>query len=366
MWCYERMHEHGRNRHGNGKRVITHLHDMGSRSSNFTLTAPGPLRVYSTQELLTLPPPAWLIDQILPEGGVCGLYGPPESAKSFLAIDLALCVATGFAWHGQAAQPGFVLYIAAEGGPGISKRVRAWLIGHGQIQPAQPMIAWLIESMVLTKDSDDVETLMQRLDDEMECRPRLIVVDTLARCFEGSENETEDMNKFVAALDHFRHAYGSTLLFLHHTRLDETRERGNTALRGGVDTMLSVEDIERNDRGSVTGFSVLCTKQKDAEHFSPMTFRVELVPEADSCVVRRTDQDREDEKAQRMKHILGILQSQGPLSWDEFRMASKLPRSSFHRYMLELKRKGIIIKENGLWQFHVSNISHVGTGINRE
>ena len=67
-----------------------------------------------------------------------------------------------------------------------------------------------------------------------------------------------------------------------------------------------------------------------------------------------------------MKHILGILQSQGPLSWDEFRMASKLPRSSFHRYMLELKRKGIIIKENGLWQFHVSNISHVGTGINRE
>ena len=323
---------------------------MMSRSATLTLTSPGPLRLFSTQELLRLPPPTWLIDTILPEGAVCGLYGPPESAKSFIAIDLALCVATGLSWHGLSVQPGFVLYMAAEGGPGIGKRVRAWLAAHGTMKPTQPTIAWLIESLVMTKDSEDVETLMQRLDDEMQQRPRLIIVDTLARCFEGSENETEDMNRFVAGLDHFRHTYGSTLLFLHHTRLDESRERGNTALRGGVDTMMSVEDVERNERGSVTGISVVCTKQKDAEHFPPMTFQLEPVHEADSCVVRRTDHLRKQEKDLRTQRILDLLQDAGPLSWDACLSATGLPRGTFHRYVVELAKNRKIIKENGLWR----------------
>lgn len=320
-----------------------------SRSATLTLTSPGPLRLYSTKELLTLPPPKWLIENIIPEGGLAGLYGPPESTKSFVAIDLALCVATGMSWHGHAVQSGFVLYVAAEGGPGIGKRVRAWLAAHGDMKPTQPTIAWLIESLSITKNSDDVEILMARLDEEMVKVPKLIVVDTLARCFDGDENQQEDMGRFVAGLDRFRHEYGATLLAIHHTRLDGERERGNTALRGGTDTMMS---ITRDEHGEIV---LECTKQKDAEHFPPMAFRLEPVLKADSCVVLRTDHARKQEKALKTQRILDILHEHGPLSWDQCLSASELPRGTFHRYLVELAKSRKIIKENGLWRLNIEN-----------
>jgi len=212
---------------------------MGARPSTYSLTTPGSLRLYSTEELLALKPPAWMVEDILPEGGLAVLYAPPESFKSFVAIDFALCVATGTPWCGHAVQKGYAVYIAAEGGPGIGKRARAWLQHHGR-KPSGLDIAWLIESITVTAGGADVDRLIERLDTEMDVVPTLIVVDTLARCFEGNENEQEDMGSFVGAIDHLRHEYGAAVLAIHHARLDGDRERGSTALRGGLDTMLAI------------------------------------------------------------------------------------------------------------------------------
>ena len=43
----------------------------------------------------TLPPMKWLIDDLLPVGGVVMLSAKPKMGKSFLAIQLALSVASG-------------------------------------------------------------------------------------------------------------------------------------------------------------------------------------------------------------------------------------------------------------------------------
>lgn len=314
---------------------------MGSRPSSFTLSRPGPLRLFSTAELLTLPPPEWLVDTIIPEGGLVGLYGPPESTKSFLAIDLALCVATGRAWHGHPVQKGFVLYVASEGGPGISKRVRAWLQHYG-LPAAKADVAWLVESLTIHKESDDVDVLMARLDTEVDRAPALIIVDTLARCLEGNENEQEDMGRFVAGLDRFRHEYGAALLVIHHARLDGERERGSTAFRAGVDTMIAV-----TREGQDSPIEVTCSKQKDAEHFTPMTFLLEVVLETGSCVVVKADAVA----AARKTHapLLTALGA-GPLTWDDWRSSTNLPKSTFYRGFMELKKNGLIIKENGQWR----------------
>ena len=81
------------------------------RPRDFTLTSNGPLRLYSTAELLGFAPPTYLIDKLLPQGGLVGLYGLPGAAKTFLAIDLALHVAMGLPWLGRATAPGNVLYV---------------------------------------------------------------------------------------------------------------------------------------------------------------------------------------------------------------------------------------------------------------
>src|SRR2546427_162910 len=45
-----------------------------------------------------LHPPAWLVDGILPEGGMGLLVGASGEGKTFLALSFALAVATGRPW----------------------------------------------------------------------------------------------------------------------------------------------------------------------------------------------------------------------------------------------------------------------------
>ena len=60
----------------------------------------------SVADLANLEPPAFLIDSLLPAGGLSVLFGPSGVGKSFLALDWALCVSTGLAWYGQETKPG--------------------------------------------------------------------------------------------------------------------------------------------------------------------------------------------------------------------------------------------------------------------
>lgn len=314
---------------------------MSSRPSSFVLTTPGPVRLFSTEELLTMPSPEWLIDGILPQGAVAALYGAPATFKSFVAIDLALCVASGLPWHGRAVQQGLVLYIAAEGGAGIAKRVKAWLLHH-QVGATEVEAAWMIEAVSVFAGSDDLEKLKVRLDDELDDQPVLVIVDTLARCFDGDENQQEDMGAFIAGLDHIRHEYGATILAIHHTNLGGERERGNTALRGGTDTMIAIS----RDTGS-PNVRLECSKQKDSEGFADIHLRLQVIPDSASCVLVDT-RPRGEENIER---VFGWLQTAGrPLSFDAWCTLTEMSRATFHRNFTKLRDTGRIVKENGEWR----------------
>ena len=60
-------------------------------------------------------PPKWLIEGILPRWSYGMLYGPSGSGKSFLALEMAICVATGANFHRRATRAtGGAFYVAAE------------------------------------------------------------------------------------------------------------------------------------------------------------------------------------------------------------------------------------------------------------
>ena len=52
----------------------------------------------------------WTIDGMLEDGCFGVVYGPPGAAKTYLAIDMAACVATGASWQGRKTIPGLVVY----------------------------------------------------------------------------------------------------------------------------------------------------------------------------------------------------------------------------------------------------------------
>ncbi len=308
-----------------------------SRPSAFAFTTPGPLRLYSTQELLRLPAPTWLIDGILPAGGLIGLYGKPGCGKSFLAIDMAMCVASGLAWQGHAVQRGFVLYVSAEGGTGIGKRVAAWLSSN-QVSVDEAQVSWLTESLYINSTSEDMDVLFRRLLEEVEKQPTLVIIDTLARCFDGDENLQEDMGRFIAGVDRLRREFNATVIVVHHTRLDAERERGSTAFRGAADAMLSVA---RKAGGPLL---LSCDKQKDAEEFSELAFELTTVPAFESCVIQPETQSRSD--------VILELLLQGTFTFSELRdrLKAHISPSTLKRGLRELLDNGRIVKENGLYE----------------
>lgn len=80
-----------------------------------------------------LRPTRWLIRNYLERGAVGALYGPSGSLKSFIALEMALCVASGRPYRGNSVRQGSVIYLAAEGQRGLSKRILAWERKHGAL-----------------------------------------------------------------------------------------------------------------------------------------------------------------------------------------------------------------------------------------
>ena len=305
-----------------------------ARNARLVFSQPGAFRLYTAAELLALPPPTFLIERVLPEGGFSVLYGASGTFKTFVALDMALCVATGRPWHGHAVQQGFVIYISAEGGRGISRRVAAWLEGNGlTLADLGFQIGFVLEAISIHDDSDVIQIIRDRIE-EVDALPALVVVDTLARCLQGDENAQEDMGRFIRGLDRLREACGATFLVVHHTSLGD-RERGSTALRAGSEAMLKVS---REDRI----ITLENNKQKDAPESPAILLRLAVSTHTESAyVVHETVQGEDD-----MLRLQDLLDQHGPLAYSQWLQVSQMPKIRFNRARLRLVESGQILKEN--------------------
>jgi hypothetical protein len=82
-------------------------------------------------------PVDWLIEGVIPKKAFVALYAPPASFKSFVALDIAECIATTRPFLGkEVKQQGAVLYIAGEGHGGIGARIKALKLHHDTPQGA--------------------------------------------------------------------------------------------------------------------------------------------------------------------------------------------------------------------------------------
>lgn len=239
----------------------------------------------SLEDVESLPPPKWLVPGVLTEGSLAAIYGAPESGKSFLAVDMSMAIAGGIDWHGRQVERGGVLYIAAEGAPGLGKRFRAWKIDRCA-QGRRFDLHLMRDDLNLAAEKDGgARAFAQAVADELGPL-RLIVIDTLNQTAAGAdENSAKDMGRYIASMKLLRKATGATVVVVHHSGKDLGKGmRGSSALLGAMDTTVEVE--RASDGRSI---KVAVKKQKDAERESPMRFNMEKVE--DSLVLRPTVMD---------------------------------------------------------------------------
>lgn len=77
----------------------------------------------------------WLIDGVIPSGSINWMVASPSSFKTFLALDMGACIASGRAWHGRETEQAVVLYIAGEGDDDIHVRRAAADMAAGDTGP---------------------------------------------------------------------------------------------------------------------------------------------------------------------------------------------------------------------------------------
>lgn len=217
----------------------------------------------------------WVVDDYIEADSLAQVFGDPGGGKSFVAIDLACCVATGKPWHGHDVKQGSVFYIAGEGHNGLARRLKAWQIGNGTSLAGVPLYkSHRAAQLYDATEAAVVAESIKQLSAEANCIPSMIVIDTLARNHGGDENSTQDMNAFIQHLDvYLRQPWKCCVMVVHHSGVaDKDRSRGSTALKGALDAEYKCQ----LDSGTKT-IAFESKKMKDAEMPSPKNFQITQV-----------------------------------------------------------------------------------------
>ena len=219
-------------------------------------------------------PTFWLVKNYFEQNSLGLIFGDPGSYKSFVAIDLACCVAIGKDWNGCKVDQGAVFYIAGEGQNGLARRFRAWQEHHGIDLSNYPLFVSKCSAQLYNAESAElVIATINKLVKEAGLDPKLIIIDTLARNFGGGdENSTSDMNEFVKHVDHIKNYWDAAAIIVHHTgHTDKYRARGAFSLKGALDHEYRIQ----KDSNDIASFEA--TKTKEGADPKALNFVLEIV-----------------------------------------------------------------------------------------
>lgn len=213
---------------------------------------------------LKLPPMKWAIEGIVPEGA-CILAGAPKIGKSWLAFDLALAVAHGGVALGKIpVEQGKVLYLALEDG---KRRLQSRLLQLLRPSDGNPSPDLTFFTRWASYRDGGLTALKEQMEER---KPRLVVIDTLARIQDRrgpNEGVYQADYETVAPLQEIGLEMGIAIVLVTHVRKSKSMTivtdpleevTGSMGLTGAADVILVLKRIREENDGTlfVTGRDV--------------------------------------------------------------------------------------------------------------
>jgi hypothetical protein len=311
---------------------------------------PADIELLTTRQLLALPPPTWLMEGLLPTDALIGLSGKSGDGKSFIALDWSMHISQGLPWMGHAVARAPVIYVAAEGGRGIQKRVRAWMRAHDM---TELLGMYFIVSPLYVREEGTIEAFCDALGhaDHERINPGLVVIDTLARSFGGGEeNSSADMGAFMARLTELSAERRVSVLVVHHLNATGTKERGHTSFKAGLDAGFLCTS-EKNSDGRIIRLTLQNNKQKDDVE-APAIYLQPSEASGASLVFEEAPPPEQKKRAEgpksRKVDILTILECHPEgMTFREVLLVAGIAKSSCWRRLKRLENAGDIYLEGG-------------------
>lgn len=178
--------------------------------------------------------PRWLVASLWARAGVGILGGAPKCCKSWLALEMALAVASGAPCLGvfESGDVGPVLLYMAEDSAPVVKTRLAGICRHRGLDLADLPIH-LITAPALRLDRTHDQ---RRLRDAVaKYEPRLLVLDPFVRLHRIDENDAGQVSALLGYLRELQRAHDVAVLVVHHARKNGAAGQSGQSLRGSGD-----------------------------------------------------------------------------------------------------------------------------------
>jgi hypothetical protein len=223
-----------------------------------------PLNVYSYDELMArrMNPQRYLVDPLIPLGGLTAISGKGDRWKTWVMDHLALCVAGERSFFGHFATiPGKVLVLALEGGLDEHQRRIAALSGNPR-PSGIPLFTY--EGILNGKESEQADQLAATIDLH---KPDLVTVDHLRALFGGVEDASDRARDIQVFVRRMQSVYPSTWVALAHEGKNGDTIRGSSGQDQILDSWLAIDRMP-GDVGKITH-----KKAKRGKRAAPFEFR---------------------------------------------------------------------------------------------
>jgi hypothetical protein len=293
-------------------------------------------------------PQRWLIESLWADQAVGIVGGEPKCCKSFLALDLAVSVASGTPClrHFQARQRGPVLLFAAEDPLHVVRR-RLQAIALAANVDFDELDIHVITAPTLRIDLEQDRRRLQATVEAL--TPKLLVLDPFVRLHRADENVVADVAPLLGYLRQLQRSFHTAVLLVHHARKGAGGIRAGQALRGSSEMHAWGDSLLylRRCRGDVIRLSV---EHRAAASIDDLS--IELKSHGDALAL----QPVEDESSfhatephaptaiERVEHVLA--QASMPLSIRQVRQACRMRMSNVGQALDALAAQGRVVKNS--------------------
>jgi RecA-family ATPase len=173
----------------------------------------------------------WLVRDLWADQAVGIVGGEPKCCKSFLALDLAVAVASGTPALRRfpVERAGRVVIFPAEDSHDILRRRLEGISAAAGVDLAGldlQVITAPVLRIDLALDRQRLERTLDRL------RPRLLILDPFVRLHRIDENVSSEVAPLLAFLRELQRSFGLSVLLVHHSKKGGSHLRAGQALRG--------------------------------------------------------------------------------------------------------------------------------------
>lgn len=291
----------------------------------------------------------WLIAELWGASAVGIIGGNPKCCKSWLALEMAVAVATGSKCLGryEVLEPGpALIYLAEEALAQVRERLSS-LVRYHRVELGDLDLHVITAPSIrldLARDQVRLQKTVRSL------RPRLLVLDPLVRLHRLDENSASEVSGLLSYLRSLQRELGVALVVVHHTRKNHSSgiEAGQ-GLRGSGDFHAWSDSslYLRRLRGDL----ILTVEHRSASAPVPVSLRLVAARDDDDVHLEVSDPCQAPTAQDSLETgLLAALGAEGPLTRGALRQKLAVKNERLGPVLTQLERQGLIERTAAGWR----------------